>query len=268
MKFKFLNKKKLVVILLSSIAITNFTACNKEGDKIEIVIKIEEPKNTEEPKQNEIIEDNKNEQNLENNPKITIDDIKNEINEIKEDDKDFIDDIFKMITQSYSDNDEVIINELENINKQINEIKEDDKEFLNDIKLNFLTCIDFVFYGAEINGVKFEDLTLKGKQKALELISNIDNSIETKYPNYKNEISKETNDILNKISTLIKEGSVNIDNFTKTKLTEEEYNNLNNAKNDIIEYSKSTLDKVKDYSIELYEDGKQKIIEFYNNFKK
>lgn len=300
MKFKFLNKKKLVVILLSSIAITNFTACNKKDDNIDVVINIENydeittnnSENTVINNTSTVLEDNNTVNNIENKNQndnknnnlqnevqnnittdevedqkfnITKEDVKNEILEILEDDKEFLYDIKNFITQGYSENDEIIINELQNIQNEINEIKEDDKEFLCDIKSNFITCVDFVFCGTEINGVKFNDLTQKGKQKVLELISTIDNSIENKYPNYKNEISEGTNDILNKLINLIKEGAVNIDNFTKTKLTEEEYKNLINAKNNFLSFSKGAFENIKDSSIELYEEGKQKVIEFYNN---
>ena len=307
MKFKFLNKKKLVVILLSSIAITNFTACNKEDYKVDVTINIEdyndfttnnsenqvinnvtnitqednsyenktqdnhEINNTENKTQdNHEINNNENKTTEVKNGKLNItkEDIQNEIMEIIEDDKKFLNDIKNFITQSYSDNDEVIIKEFEKIKNEINEIQEDDKDFLNDMKLNFITCIDFVFYGTEINGVKFEDLTQKGKQKTLELISSIDSSIENKFPNYKSEISNGTNNILNKISDLIKQGAVNIDNFTKTKLTEEEYNNLNKAKNDVIEFGKGAFENIKDASGELYNEGKQKVKELYNDFKK
>ena len=88
------------------------------------------------------------------------------------------------------------------------------------------------------------------------------------FSNYKSEISNGTNNILNKISDLIKQGAVNIDNFTKTKLTEEEYNNLNKEKNDVIEFGKGAFENVKDASGELYNEGKQKVKELYVLTKK
>jgi len=298
MNFKFLNKKKLIIVLLSSIAITNFTACNKKDDKIDVIINIENyddyttnnlennvinnSTNTsqdnidntidnsdeiENDNLEEVQNDNTTNEVKDNELNITKEDVKNEIIEILEDDKEFLIDIKNFITQSYSENDEIIINEFQNIQNEINEIKEDDKEFLNSIKSNFIICIDFVFCGAEINGIKFNDLTTKGKQKTLEIISDIDLSIEAKYPNYKNEILEGTNNIFDKLSNLIKEGAVNIDSFTKSKLTEEEYNNLINIKNNFLNFSTGAFENIKDASIELYEEGKQKTKELYNNYK-
>ena len=99
---------------------------------------------------------------------------------------------------------------IENITKEIGKIiskdtiSKDDKEIL---KKTFVDFADFIFYGKEIKGYKFRDLSLTSKKEILSLFKKIDTNIEDKYPNYKDNlmsISKNNyNNIKDKASKML-----------------------------------------------------------------
>lgn len=66
---------------------------------------------------------------------------------------------------------------------QVEEAKEKGKEY-------FIKGVDFVFYGTEIGGVTFDELTEEGKQQTIENIEIIDGWIETIVPNYKENLEE------------------------------------------------------------------------------
>ena len=109
----------------------------------------------------------------------------------------------------YSPNDLKLINELQNIDESIKSkiSTENTKETLKICKGVFITYVDFLFFDGKINGVKFDELTIKGKEKALTLINKTDDYIESKYPGYKEDISSSTKEAFNKASSLIKNGA-------------------------------------------------------------
>lgn len=231
MKLNLINKKKLLIILMSSLIITTLSGCKSETDITTNNTQYEDSNNVEnETTSSEIITENTSE-------------------------------------IEYSNNDLLVINEFENIEKELNEILENDKDFLNKAKGVFITIVDFIFYNSEINGVKFDELTENGKQKVLEISNNIDLKIENKFPNYKNDISEKASEALNKASKLIEEGSNNIEDFTKEKLGEENYNTLIEVKDELVEYTKNAFDIIGDFSSELYDNGKQKIKDWYEELK-
>lgn len=66
---------------------------------------------------------------------------------------------------------------------QVEEVKEKGKEY-------FIKGVDFVFYGTEISGVTFDELTEEGKQQTIKNLEIIDGWIETIVPNYKENIEE------------------------------------------------------------------------------
>lgn len=230
MKLNLINKKKLLIILISSFAITTLSGCK-----------------------NKTITTNNIQYENTNNSSETI----NETEIATE----------TTTSTEYSNNDLLVISEFENIEKELNEILENDKEVLNNYKEVFIAIVDFIFYDSEINGVKFDELTQNGKQKVLEISNNINLKIENKFPNYKNDISEKASEVLNKASKLIKEGSDNIEYFAKEKLGNENYNTLIEVKNELVECTKNSFDIIGDFSSELYDNSKQKIKNWYEELK-
>ena len=106
----------------------------------------------------------------------------------------------KVIVKSIFDNEELDINRKEIKNEDdfilymkgvLKEIKKivskdtitkDDKEVLSK---TFKDIADFVFYEKEIKRYKFKDLSITSKKEILKTYKEVDEKIESKYPNYK-----------------------------------------------------------------------------------
>ena len=151
------------------------------------------------------------------------------------------------IDSEYSVKDNKVIETLEDEISYI-ENSEVTDNFKENAKDSFVNIVDFIFYDGEINGVKFEELTDKGKEKVLKLADTVDNKIEEKVPNYKDTISDTTKDAYKEASSLIKKGSTSVDNFMKEKLSDQSYNAITSAKDDLVSYTKDAVETVKEES--------------------
>lgn len=80
------------------------------------------------------------------------------------------------------------------------------------IKEKFVKCIDFIFYGQEIGGKTFKELTNDAKLKILEITLSIDSKIDNKFPNYKDSINEKYQNIKSKIIEKYLEITTNICN--------------------------------------------------------
>ena len=114
-----------------------------------------------------------------------------------------MDDAREVIVKSIFDNNDLDINRMEIKNEEdfitymkgiFEEVKnivskdnitKDDKDIL---KKTFVDVVDFIFYNKEIKGYKFKDLSISTKKDILKVFIDIDNKIESKYPNYKKNI--------------------------------------------------------------------------------
>lgn len=87
-------------------------------------------------------------------------------------------------TQVIDKNDDIVINLL-NDNIQ----NEEKKPLKERAKNAFINVVDFIFYDKDIKGVYYKDLTDSAKLKVISLGLKLDNTIEKKFPNYKEELS-------------------------------------------------------------------------------
>lgn len=171
--------------------------------------------------------------------------------------------------EQYTENDKIVINTFDSIEKDIDNLFQEEKtETVEDkLKGTFVTIVDFIFYDAEINGIKFDDLTEGAKQNILETAHTIDSKIEKKFPGYKETISDKTKNAYNKASEVIKKGANSVKNFSKEKLGEENYNAIVEAKDELVYYTKNAFDIVEDVTINLWEKGKSKVKDWYEKFR-
>ena len=151
MKFNYVNSKKIIAILLSSIILTS---CSKNYKDI---------------KDNETFNENKTEMNSSdeniignttNTPSenVTIDNITDNNNT----DSTYQDDLSNTNETNYTNSDLKVIDTLSNLENETDSLLE--SESISDkLKGIFITIVDFIFYDSEIDGVKFDDLTLEGK---------------------------------------------------------------------------------------------------------
>lgn len=256
MKFRIINNKKIIAIILSGFIVVNMVGCSKTESTLqenyqhynqETVTENNEPQiEQDEPNINPVIESNPNE-TYTNEPNINTD----------------------KTTEEYSSTDEKAIETFNSIEEDIDNIL--NSETVNNAKDKakgvFVTIVDFLFYDSEINGVTFDELTDNGKQKVLEIASSIDNKIENKFPNYKETISETAKDAFNKASELIKKGANNLKEFSKEKLGEENYNAIINVKDEFVEYTKEAIDIIGDVGSDLLDSGKEYIKNWYENFR-
>ena len=131
----------------------------------------------------------------------------------------------------------------------------------------FISIVDFLFYDGEIKGIKFNDLTEEGKKRVLELATDVDSFIMTKFPMYKEDIADVTKTAYIKASELIKKGANNIKEFSKEKLGEENYNAIIDAKDELVEYTKDAFEIVGNISSNLWNNAKEKIKNWYEGFR-
>ena len=115
--------------------------------------------------------------------------------------------------------------------------------------------------------VTFDELTEKGKEKVLEISSKIDVKLEEKCPEYKEKISNSTSKAYQKASEIIKKGAKNINDFAKNALGDENYQAIIDAKDELAKYSKEALNFVTGAGSKVFNETKDKLNEWYQNFK-
>lgn len=167
---------------------------------------------------------------------------------------------------TYSDKDTEVINSL---NETLTKVKSNvsDNDFLDSAKGVFISVVDFLFYDGSINGVTFDELSDSGKQKVLEIASSIDSTIENKFPGYKDAISDKASNAFNKASEIIKKGANDLNDFAREKLGEDNYQSIIDAKDELIVYTKNAINFIGDVSSSLWNSAKDKLNNWYQNFK-
>ena len=167
---------------------------------------------------------------------------------------------------TYSSNDQVVINSLEDTLRQVN-ASSNDETFADKAKGTFIMIVDFFFYDGEIEDITFSELTEDGKELVLDLASRIDEAIEAKIPGYKETISDVASRAFNKASELIKKGANNLSEFAREKLGEDNYNSIIEAKDELVYYTKNALNFIGDVGSKLFNSAKDKLNNWYQNFK-
>lgn len=167
---------------------------------------------------------------------------------------------------TYSDKDTEVINSL---NETLTKVKSNvsDNDFLDSAKGVFISVVDFLFYDGSINGVTFDELSDSGKQKVLEIASSIDSTIENKFPGYKDAISDKASNAFNKASEIIKKGANDLNDFAREKLGEDNYQSIIDAKDELVYYTKNAINFIGDVSSSLWNSAKDKLNNWYQNFK-
>ncbi len=93
----------------------------------------------------------------------------------------------KIQTTTSSSKDSIVLLELNN-NANYLAKNQDDKTIGEKAKEYFINAVDFIFYGKDIKGVYFDELSTKAKLKAISITLKIDDFIDKYVPNYKEKI--------------------------------------------------------------------------------
>lgn len=235
-----MNKKIIIISIVSGIALLligcliGITYANNKNEEVKEEIKEKEDNNKEEIKIDRKLNDNENK-----------DAIKND---------------------NYNEKDNIVIDELNNTLKNIEESTQDEN-FKDKASSTFISIVDFLFYDGTIKGISFDELTEKGKEKVLEISSKIDVKLEEKCPGYKEKISNSTSKAYQKASKIIKKGAKNINDFAKSALGDENYQAIIDAKDELVKYSKDALNFVTGAGSKVFNETKDKLNEWYQNFK-
>lgn len=169
-------------------------------------------------------------------------------------------------SSSVSSNDDIVISYFESLGSDVKS-SYDYPDFSDKGKLYFITCVDFLFYDGSINGVKFSDMTDMARSQLVNDISTIDGLICSKYPNYKESISYGASSIYDKASDIIKSGSSNLSDYSRLKLGEENYSNLEEYKDLFVEQTSRDWDSFKDIVGDAYSYSKSKVKDKYEDFR-
>lgn len=235
-----MNKKIIIIGLVSGIALLligcliGITYANKKNEEVKEEIKEKEDNNKEEIKNDRKLNDNENKNTIKND--------------------------------NYNEKDNIVIDELNNTLKNIEESTQDEN-FKDKASSTFISIVDFLFYDGTIKGISFDELTEKGKEKVLEISSKIDVKLEEKCPGYKEKISNSTSKAYQKASEIIKKGAKNINDFAKSALGDENYQAIIDAKDELVKYSKESLNYVTGAGSKVFNNTKEKLNEWYQNFK-
>lgn len=241
-----MNKKIIIISIVSGIALLligcliGITYANKKNERVKIKeevkeeIKEKEDNNKEEIKIDRKLNDNENKNTIKND--------------------------------NYNEKDNIVIDELNNTLKNIEESTQDEN-FKDKASSTFISIVDFLFYDGTIKRISFDELTEKGKEKVLEISSKIDVKLEEKCPGYKEKISNSTSKAYQKASKIIKKGAKNINDFAKNALGDENYQAIIDAKDELVKYSKESLNYVTGAGSKVFNNTKEKLNEWYQNFK-
>lgn len=246
-----MNKKIIIISIVSGISLLligcliGITYANKKNERVKIKEEVKEEIKEKEDSKEEIKINSKPNDN-ENK------DISNNKDTIKND--------------NYNEKDNIVIDEL---NNTLNNIEKStrDENFKDKASSTFISIVDFLFYDGTIKGISFDELTEKGKEKVLEISSKIDVKLEEKCPGYKETISNSTSKAYQKASEIIKKGAKNINDFAKSALGDENYQAIIDAKDELVKYSKESLNYVTGAGSKVFNNTKEKLNEWYQNFK-
>lgn len=99
--------------------------------------------------------------------------------------------------ENYSEDD--VVNYFNDLDNNLTTYSDNDETLKSKIKTNFVKCIDFIFYGKEIGGKTFAELSNSAKIKILKIAFSIDSKIDSKIPGYKDTISSAYHNIKSKL---------------------------------------------------------------------
>ena len=163
---------------------------------------------------------------------------------------------------------------IEEINQDVETLSEKeelstlDKETLTN---TFITLTDFIFYGGEIKGTTFAELTTAAKEQVIALYEKIDAKIENVCPGYKKKIKDTSIKTYNNIKDKLVKLKDDLTEAYKNDIGEENYNDqletFNESKETMIESFEPVIDTIVEESKEIYNTTKENFNNWYQTWK-
>lgn len=255
---KMCNKEKIVSIMLTGLILVNLTGCQNQDEKI--TKSVEASLNNE--KISESVEKTTTINTTESNnvDKTTINN--------KEQFNGSASNINTNIDENLS-KDDIIINYFNAATDDINNLLSSESVTNAKVKCKeyFITFVDFIFYDGKIKDITFSELKEETKKQVITIVQKVDTLIMKKFPNYKETISEKSKSLYDKASELLHSGKENIGDYVESKVGEETYQDILNEIDDIKQRDKDTWNDMKDFGSNVYESGKDKVKNWYENFK-
>lgn len=169
------------------------------------------------------------------------------------------------------------VNYLDDVSNEVDRITLNESSSQKDkniLKNTFITLTDFIFYDGEIKGKKFSELTASCKEKVIDIYTKIDNKIESKFPNYKENIKSTSKKVYNNVKEKAADIKTKIQDEYRERVGDEGYQNTVDAYNEDKSNVKNVYDTYKPYIDEgkskvksAYESAKEKAANWYQNYK-
>lgn len=170
--------------------------------------------------------------------------------------------------------DEEVVEYIEDVTNEVETLTEEEslsEKTKQSLKKAFITLTDFIFYDGTIKGKTFKELSYEAQTKILELYEKLDTKIENVFPNYKEDIKDTSTKTYSKAKEKAKELKEKIKSIYIERVGEDTYQKemdiIKNTKDKVVEKTTPVIAGVKDKAKDTYTKTKDKLDEWYKNFK-
>lgn len=170
--------------------------------------------------------------------------------------------------------DEEVVEYIEDVTNEVETLTEEEslsEKTKQSLKKTFITLTDFIFYDGTIKGKTFKELSYEAQTKILELYEKIDTKIENVFPNYKEDIKDTSTKTYSKAKEKTQELKETIKKIYIERVGEDTYQKemdiIKNTKDKVVEKTTPIISDVKDKAKDTYTKTKDKLDEWYKNFK-
>ena len=160
---------------------------------------------------------------------------------------------------------EQVMHEVNQIEQEVTTLLETESSstLKEKVASKFITLVDFVYYDEPMNGVYFKDLTASAQEKVRSILERMDRAIENKIPNYKDTLKSKYQTAL----SYLKEKTSQAKEKLESAIGSENYENLVESKEDMKESFQNAAEVITEGASQIYESGKEKVSNWYQNFK-
>ena len=170
--------------------------------------------------------------------------------------------------------DEEVVAYIEDVTNEVETLSEEEslsEKTKQSLKKTFITLTDFIFYDGTIKGKTFKELSYEAQTKILELYEKLDTKIENVFPNYKEDIKDTSTKTYSKVKEKAQELKETIKNIYIERVGEDTYQKemdiIKKTKDKVVEKTTPVISDVKDKAKDTYTKTKDKLDEWYKNFK-
>lgn len=178
------------------------------------------------------------------------------------------------VTKDESVSDAEVVEYITEVTKEVESLEKEEslsEKTKSSLKKTFITLTDFIFYDGTIKGKTFKELSTEAQEKILELYEKLDEKIESVFPNYKEDIKDTSTKTYSKVKEMAKSLKETIKNAYIERVGEDTYQKemeiIENAKDKVVEKTTPVISSAKDKAKETYEKTKDRLDEWYKNFK-